>query len=400
MKILAISVYYKPIRPGYGTRTPEIIIDSAARMGHDVILYTGVVPDDMISEQKFGERRTYQTIGKGSVEINRLWIPRSGHHKPYRRSMIYTLFIISCFFRMAVARNFDVIMGISPFPPFFIPLEILAKLRRRKFYMHQGDLFPNTVIDFNLTKSRVMIRLLQTTSIMSFKLADIIGVNNLATKQGMAQYPIDQDKVIFIELAIDIQIFKIVSVDRDDKFVILYNGVFGPAYDFDIILDAAQVLSKFNDIKFMIAGKGELKSYIEDGIRKRSLNNVILQEPVARTSDLIERLNSCDVAVVCLVSADVSKTPHPSKIFEYMACGRPVVCSGSGALEDLFNRSKAGFIVPPGDVGAFVDAILRLYRDSNLRHEMGTNGRRFVEEHHSMEVYMRNLEVIITKLRK
>lgn len=399
MRILAISVYYKPIRPGYGTRTPEVIIDSAAKLGHDVILYTGIVPEEMISEEEFRKPKSEKKIGKGRVEIHRLWIPTSGHHKPYRRSMIYAMFIIGCWFRMLFARNFDVVMGISPFPPFFIPIEILAKMRRRKFYMHQGDLFPDTVIDFNVTKSRLIIDFLKKTSIISFDLADIIGVNNYATKIGMQKYPINQDKVVFIELAIDTDVFRPVPVERHSRFTVLYNGVFGPAYDFDLILDAAKELEKDN-IDFVIAGKGERKEYILEGIQKRLLNNVILKEPVNEITALIERLNMCDIAVVCLVPAAVSETPHPSKIFEYMACGRPVVCAGSGALDEFFAKSKAGYIVKPGDLKGFVAAILQLQRNKELREEMSVNARKYIVENHSMQVYIKNLEQIIAELSK
>lgn len=398
MRILGISIYYKPIRPGYGTRTPEVVLDSAAKLGHDVVVYTGAVPDDMVSDEKFRKRKHKEQIGIGTVETRRLWIPTSGHHRPYRRSLIYVWFVIECFFKMLFDRKYDLVMGISPFPPFFIPIEVLTKLWGRKFYMHQGDLFPDTVIDFNLTQSRFTIGLLRKTSVWSFNLADVIGVNNHATKTGMQKYPIDQNKVVYLELAIDTEVFRPVPVQRPAKFTVLYNGVFGPAYDFDLILDAAKRLQDHDDIQFIIAGKGESGSLIREGIGKRELKNVVMQEPVRETSSLVERLNACDVALVALVPAEVSKTPHPSKTFEYMACGRPVVCAGSGALEELVHRSKGGFIVRPGDLDGFVDSILKLYGDRNLCDIMGANARRYVEDNHSMLVYMKNLDGIITNL--
>lgn len=397
MRILGISVYYKPIRPGYGTRTPEIVLDSAARLGHEIVAYTGIVPDDMISDEKFRKRKHKEQIGAGSVEIRRLWIPTSGHHRPYRRSFIYIWFVIECFFKMLFDSKYDLVMGFL-FPPFHIPLQILAKLRGYKFYMHQGDLFPDTVIDFNLTQSKFVIGLLRKTSVWSFNLADVIGVNNYATKVGMQKYPIDQDKVVYLELAIDTDVFRPVPVQRPAKFTVLYNGVFGPAYDFDLILDAAKRLQDHDDIQFIIAGKGESSQFIREGIERRQLKNVTMQEPVKEISSLVKRLNSCHVAVVCLVPADISKTPHPSKTFEYMACGRPVVCAGSGALEQLVNRSKGGFIVKSGDLDGFVNSILKLYNDRNLCDTMGANARRYIEENHSVPVYMKNLDGIIKDL--
>lgn len=397
MKILAISTYYKPIKPGYGTRTPEIIIDSSAKLGNDVTVFTGIVPEDMISDSKFSKKEHIEKIGSGSVNIKRLWIPTSGHHKPFRRTVIYIIFVWSCFFKMLFSRNYDVVFGLFPFPPFLIPLELLAKLKRKKFYLHQGDLFPDTVIDFQIIKNVFLIKLLQKISILSFNLADIIGVNNLATKKGMEKYVNKKNKLKYLELAIDTEVFTILNRKNHFRFSVLYNGVFGPAYDFDLILDVAKKLELY-DIDFIIAGQGELESYIKSGINKRKLTNVQVKSPVAKISELIQRINDSNITILTLIASNVSKTPHPSKIFEYMACGKPVICAGAGAIEDIFTRSEAGIIVPPGNLEKFTESILHLYHNRDILDEMGKNARKYVVENHSMDVYMKNFSKILESI--
>lgn len=397
MKILAISTYYKPIKPGYGTRTPEIIIDSSAKLGNDVTVITGIVPEDMISDSKFSKNEHFEKIGNGSVTTKRIWIPTSGHHKPLRRSLIYMMFVWKCFFKMLFSRDYDVVLGLFPFPPFLIPLEILAKLKRKKFYLHQGDLFPDTVIDFQIIKNTLLVKFLTKISIMSFNLADVIGVNNLATKKGMEKYVEEKSKLKYLELAIDTEVFRNLNKNNSSKFSILYNGVFGPAYDFNLILDAAKKLKKY-DIDFIIAGQGELESNIQTGIDKRELTNVHIKSPVKKISDLITRINNSDITILTLIQSDVSKTPHPSKIFEYMACGKPVICAGSGAIEDIFKRSEAGIIVPSGDLEKFTESILYLYHNRDILNKMGLNARKYAVENHSMNVYMKNFNKILNSL--
>jgi len=396
MKILAISTYYKPIKPGYGTRTPEIIIDSSAKLGNDVTVITGIVPSDMISDSKFSKLDHTEIIGNGTVRTKRVWIPTSGHHKPFRRSLIYVMFVWQCFFKILFSRDFDIILGLFPFPPFLIPLEFLAKLKRKKFYLHQGDLFPDTVIDFQIIKNPFIIKFLKKISIISFNLADIIGVNNLATKNGMQKYVTDKSKLKYLELAIDTELFTTIN-KKTSKFTVLYNGVFGPAYDFDLILDAAKKLEQY-DIHFIIAGQGELESNIKHGIDKRKLTNVQIKSPVKKLSDLIFRINDSDITILTLIPSNVSKTPHPSKIFEYMACGKPVICAGSGAIEDIFKRSEAGIIIPSGDLEKFTRSILHLYNNPDILNKMGKNARKYAVENHSMNVYMKNFNKILNLL--
>ena len=52
MKIIAMSLYYKPIWPGFGVRNPQLVLDEAAKSGHDVILYTGRIPAEMQAEER------------------------------------------------------------------------------------------------------------------------------------------------------------------------------------------------------------------------------------------------------------------------------------------------------------------------------------------------------------
>jgi len=82
------------------------------------------------------------------------------------------------------------------------------------------------------------------------------------------------------------------------------------------------------------------------------------------------------------------KTPVvPSKILSIMAAGRPVLAALplDGDAPRLIATAGCGLSVPPGDPHSLAEAILRLYRDSGLRAEMGAAGRRYVEEHLSLK---------------
>jgi glycosyltransferase involved in cell wall biosynthesis len=69
----------------------------------------------------------------------------------------------------------------------------------------------------------------------------------------------------------------------------------------------------------------------------------------------------------------------PSKLFDAMAAGRPVILSVPGEARAILERSRAGCYVPPGDGAAMADAIRRLEADPGMRAAMGANGRQFVE---------------------
>ena len=70
-----------------------------------------------------------------------------------------------------------------------------------------------------------------------------------------------------------------------------------------------------------------------------------------------------------------------------MAASRPVLASfDEGELHSIIERQNCGLFIPAGDKEALQAAILRLYNDRQLCHEMGSNGRQFVSQHLTKEV--------------
>jgi glycosyltransferase involved in cell wall biosynthesis len=397
MKIVSMSLYYKPIWPGFGVRVPQLILDEAAKNGHDVILYTGRIPKEMQVEEKHRLKKFVDKMGKGQVEIHRLWTPDIKHEGILKRTEAYSIFIIQCFFKVLFSKNIDLLIGLHPYPPFFISILILAKLKNIKFFLHQGDLWPDNLLELGIIKNSFIFSIIKKISVWAFNLADIVVVITDELKRGMAKYPIPQSKIKVLELATDTELFRPITsvVDRyGGKFVVLYNGIFSPNYDFDIILSSAELL-KDTDILFVIAGAGELKDCIKNEIEKRLLKNVIMEEPLKDIEDVVKKINRADVLLLGMNDNLQANTAHPSKLFEFMACGKPVVCSGRGATRDLINKSGGALLVDPGDSRSFANAILKLQESENLRQILGEKGRSYVLKHHSLEVFRNNLASIL-----
>lgn len=392
-----MSLYYKPIWPGFGVRNPQLVLDEAAKNGHDVILYTGRIPKEMQVEEKHHLKKFVDKMGKGQVEINRLWTPDIKHEGILKRTVAYSIFIIQCFFKVLFSKNVDLLIGLHPYPPFFISILILAKLKNIKFFLMQGDLWPDNLLELGIIKNPLIYSVIKKVSVWAFNLADIVVVITDELKHGMAKYPIPQSKIKVLELATDTELFRPVNstIDRyGNKFVALYNGIFSPNYDFNIILRSAELL-KDTDILFVIAGAGELKDYIKKEIEKRLLTNVIMEEPLKKIEDVVKKINRADVLLLGMNDNLQANTAHPTKLFEFMACGRPVVCSGRGATRDLINKSGGALLIDPGDARSFAYAILKLRESESLRQTLGEKGRSYILKHHSLEVFRNNLASIL-----
>jgi glycosyltransferase involved in cell wall biosynthesis len=106
-------------------------------------------------------------------------------------------------------------------------------------------------------------------------------------------------------------------------------------------------------------------------------------------------LEASDACVVILRKADLFRTVIPSKIFEAMAAGKPIVLGVDGEARRIVEGAGAGIFVEPENPDALAGAILRLRDDRQLRQQLGMNARRAVERDYTRPVLARRmLEVV------
>lgn len=100
---------------------------------------------------------------------------------------------------------------------------------------------------------------------------------------------------------------------------------------------------------------------------------------------------SCDVliapfqkriAVTSEGKSDIARWTSPLKIFEYMASGKPILCSDLPVLREVLDHERTALLLPPDDADAWAAALQRLASDRELGRRLGAAARdRFMECH-------------------
>ena len=399
MNIAIISLYYKPIWPGYGTRSTQLYVDQATNVGNNVTILTGRIPQEFKAEKKYRQKKFQEKIGKGSLEIHRLWAPNLKHEGLIKRTLIYSIFLFECYFKILFSKKFDVIIGMHPYPLFFIPIIFLSKFKKIKFVMEEADLWPDVLWELKIIKNRTFYNIISKFSILSYKLSDLVLVITEEIKSGLDKY-LSESNIKVLPLAVDTRIFypqEASSKLYNEKFVVMYSGILSPNYDFDIILNAAKIINEPN-ILFIISGTGELKNEIEKQILEKKLTNVKIEPPVETIDEVVTKLNRADVLILGMHNNIQAQTAHPSKLFEFMACGKPIICSCTGATRRLLDSAKAGILVEPQNYESFSQAIISLYDSIEQQKILGLNGRKFVEENFSLSIFENKLQTFLHKL--
>jgi len=164
----------------------------------------------------------------------------------------------------------------------------------------------------------------------------------------------------------------------EGKFVAAYVGTIGMAHGLHTLLLAAERLRDRRNLAFVLVGTGAERVRLEEDARNRGLDNVVFVGAVDK-EEVKQYWRLCDVAIVLL--KDVSLFLHviPSKIFEAMGTGRPIILGVRGESAELLQEAGAGIAVLPENAETLAGAIMKLMDDPTLCLDLGAAGREFVE---------------------
>jgi len=166
---------------------------------------------------------------------------------------------------------------------------------------------------------------------------------------------------------------------------VLYAGAHGIANHLWQYIDAAELLQDRDDILLVSVGDGPQKQALVEETKRRGLKNLQWIDGVPKPR-LIQLLKAADAGMAILKRTDTFKTVYPNKVFDYMACGRPVLCVIDGVARELVETAGAGYFVEPEQPEDFNDKIRALAALSRAqRKAMGKRGRKYVEEHFSRD---------------
>jgi glycosyltransferase involved in cell wall biosynthesis len=168
-----------------------------------------------------------------------------------------------------------------------------------------------------------------------------------------------------------------------ERFTAGYTGHLYPGRGADLILEVAARLPEMN---FLLAG-GEPQDIerLREQVSARRLANLCLAGFVPNT-DLPSYQAACDVLlmpyqrqVAASSGGDIGRYLSPMKLFEYLACGRPILSSDLPVLREVLSEKNA-VLLPPDDPGAWVDALRQLQASQSTRQRLAEEARRTAEK--------------------
>jgi glycosyltransferase involved in cell wall biosynthesis len=370
MRILFLSDNFPPEGNAPATRLYEHAI-RWVRDGHEVTVIT-CAPNFPEGRLFAGyENRWRQVESVDGIRVVRVKTYITANEGFVRRTLDYMSFMVMGFMAGLFERRPDVVVATSP--QFFCAVGgwALSVARRRPFVFELRDLWPASIIAVGAMRRGLVIRLLEKMEIFLYRQADAIVSVTESFREDLVSRGIARGKIHVVINGVDLDRYAPRSRDEalaaefglKGKFVAGYMGTHGMAHALDKVLAAAELLRERTDIAFFFAGSGADRGRVERIVAERGLSNVRLipRQPKERMPAL---WSLCDLSIVPLRDAPVFATVIPSKIFESMGMGVPVLMSlPEGEATAIVRKTGAGICVPPEEPSAMAAVIAQLAAD-------------------------------------
>ncbi|CAN5653157.1 glycosyltransferase family 4 protein [soil metagenome] len=323
------------------------------------------------------------------IAVTRSWLYTSRKHG-FARTIANNLSFM-CTASIAALlerRRPDVLIASSP--PFFVHLSgwAIAHRWRVPLVLELRDLWPDYLVDMGLLQNAALRRSVFRLERFLLDSAAAVVVVTKSFRERVIEKGVPPERVHVIPNGVDLtQYYHVQSgtarADRDPRrFTVGYLGNMGASQQLQFVVEAARRVAATNpDIRFILAGDGTERAKVERAVFEARLDNLRLLPAIAK-SETRDFYGCCDACLVPLAPFPTFRNTIPSKLFEVMACERPVVASVAGEAAEIVASSGAGLVAAPGDPASLAEAILRLSRMTvDERRGMGQRGRRYVSEH-------------------
>lgn len=209
-------------------------------------------------------------------------------------------------------------------------------------------------------------------------------------------YGVPEGKIVVIPNGANTELFKPMPPDRAKAELnlnssydyVCFVGSLWPVQGVDnLIRSAPLVLEELPDTKFLIVGDGQLKAELINLAENIGILDKFIFTGMVPYKQAPLYISA---SAVCVVPATNDERNQRSgraslKLFEYLACGKPVVVGDVEGDRDVTLEAKAGYVVRAEDSAQLSGAIIKLLKDKELGNKLGGNGRRVTLERYSWE---------------
>jgi starch synthase len=392
MKILYISFEDLSLHKGSTVHVKEIV-DGLRKLGHQVGLVARA------SDRYEGVGHFYNLYHGKFFWARFLGLKRTSY---FISSILLFLYLIKLLpqYEIVYARDFHTVI-IALLPRLFFNRKLVFEINgiANEEQQLKSDSMLNRIFTFSIRKAEKM----------ASKYSDrIVAVTPHIASYLTQHFFCPSDKIEIVNNGVNTKIFRPIHDEsllsgirkrlgiEENEIVLIFVGNLAPWQGIEYLIQVAPaIVKKVKNVKFLIIGDGVLKKDLEAEVKRlRVLDDFIFTGMV----DHQEIPLYINIADICLIFKRKLKSGYsPIKLYEYMACGKPVLSSRVEGLE-FIEKEGVGQLTEPEDPISLEEGLLALLRDPQNRMNMGIKGLWLARKRFDWEICAAKVGKILEKL--
>ncbi len=351
----------------------------------------------------------------GNIIIHRVPIIPRGKGKSINLILNYLSFIVSAiFFGYFLLRKnkFNIVFVYAPSPLLQSLVGIFfSKVFKIKVITWVQDLWPDVLSSTGHIKNKFILNLIGKLVNFIYKKNDLLLAQSNEfkkiilnrTNHGSIYYLPNPGNLKYLENKIytnQNSNFLNLKLNIQNSFSVVYAGNIGKAQSIETLVRAASLIKKYKSIKVFIIGDGSELENVKKIANSLNLQNIIFSGYV-NEDELIDLLRTSKILYLSLVNDKIVNSTVPSKLQNYLACGKPILGSIGGEASEIISKSICGYSCEPENFEELADMIIKMHNLSNDKlDQMGKNGLKYFLDYYHPNIINDKLTNYIKNLIK
>ena len=402
MKVLIHTMYFLP-EFGSAPILMNELATTLAKKGHDVEVITTLPRPP---HNKGYEGRFYIRESREGFRVKRILTNFTIHH--IGRLVAWTIYTVLTMINLVTIRRGDVLFLRLPPLQLGVTGILGRRLRGAKVLLNVQDIHPDLSIESGLLRNPFFIKMAKGFEKWIYRQTENIAVISEGFKKNLEAKGVPAEKMTVIPNWVDTDFLRPLprrnavsqKFNLHNMFTVMYSGTISISsyLTLERILEAASRLRSDPEIRLVIVGEGLKRNDLMARAAALGLDNVLFL-PFQPYEDLPNLLASADVLFVPL-DKQKSLLSVPSKLYNYMAAGRPILglAQADSEVFALIQETSCGACVSPEDPERIAAAVLSLKNDVSGRGTMAGNSRSYAVNHFSREPILKTYEDLLLAL--
>ena len=352
--------------------------------------------------------RLWQEEVIDGIRVVRVWTFIRPNRGFALRIADFTSYMLAATIAAPFIRKADVVIATSP--QFFTAVAgyMVSRMKRIPFIFEVRDLWPESIKAVGAMRDSAILRMLERLELFLYrKAARVIVVTN-AFKRNLVQRGIGSEKIEVVtnganmaELAPKRKNHKLMQeLGLQGKFVSGYLGTLGMAHGLETVIEAARLLQERgqDEHRILFIGDGAERERLQALASKHHLRNIVFTGLVPREK-IMDYWSLLDICIIHLKDTPTFRTVIPSKIFDAMATGIPMLIGVDGEARSIVEQHGCGIFFTPENAIELTGKLEEIRNTPPRLKEMSQACQRAAQHYDRTTLAHRMLKIIKTAVQ-